>query len=529
MVGAFFVIALLPLVYMFGTSFFVEGSFSFGNYVQVFTDYRQITLFFRSLYISLGASILSLVFGVLLAVIIVRTDIPGKSFFKLCYLFPLLIPSYIHSLAWIDILGVNGAVNNFLCGVFNLSSPPIAVYGTGGVIFVLFLSYFPFVTLLCAAGLESIDGRLEEASLLKYGWVKTIKSITFPVIFPYILSGVLFVFIFSICNYGVPDLLRVKTYPVEIFVKFSAFYNTGAAVATAVPLVFVALLIVYFQKKVMKGRSYVTIETGARRAGLIKLNKWKTPALFYVFVILALAVLLPLVDLILVTGDPSVFVKAVSSTWKQMFFTCIVAIISSLIMVFISFILSYYIERSSGKRKECIDIMTVLPFAIPATVLGIGLISVWNNEWSNFIYGSVMILIIGFSARFIPFTVRILQSTMKQVNRHVEEAAQLCAEGWFKSVRKILIPLTLPGILTAWYIGYVLCLGELGTTLLVIPPGKATLTLRMYSLMHYGATEMVSALSLMLIIMAILPFPVLMWVKKSCCEVRVARCGVKNE
>jgi iron(III) transport system permease protein len=102
-------------------------------------------------------------------------------------------------------------------------------------------------------------------------------------------------------------------------------------------------------------------------------------------------------------------------------------------------------------------------------------------------------------AHFIPFTARVTSSAFNQLNPRLEEAAFLVTANWFKVIGKIVLPLMVPGLLAAFFIGFILSVGDLGTTLLIMPPGKTTLPVKIYNLMHYGAEQMVAALCLILI------------------------------
>jgi iron(III) transport system permease protein len=514
-VGIFSIICLLPIISMVGSSLTVDGSLSCASHIKVYSDSRQALLFIRSITLAGGAALLSLVVGLPLAILIAKTDLPGKKIFNYLYLFPLLIPPYIHALTWIHLLGENGILTQYIVKLFNLNAPMFNIYGPVGVLFVLFISYYPFVTLLCLSGLRSTDGSLEEASLIIHRWRTTLRKVSIPISIPFIMSGALFVFVFSLSDYGVPDLLRVKTYPVEIFVQFSAFYDSGTAAATAIPLVLITLLLVLYQKKLMGERSYVTLGTSSRKGLTMGLGGWKLPAVIGVSFVILISVVIPLLDLIMQAGDIAVFGKTLALSWKEILFTSLLAAGSSLVMVMLSFILSYYIERSRDRARHIIDFLTVAPFAVPATVYGIGLIAIWNKQGLEWIYGTLIILLFACVARFIPFTVRVVLSSIKQVHPHIIEASYISTGSWFKSMRTVVGPLCLPGIIAAAYIAYVLCLGELGATLMVIPAGQTTLSMRIYTLMHYGASQMVASLCLILIGTAFLPFPfLLLWIKR---------------
>jgi len=117
--------------------------------------------------------------------------------------------------------------------------------------------------------------------------------------------------------------------------------------------------------------------------------------------------------------------------------------------------------------------------------------------------------LIGLTVRFLPFTLQVLISSMKQFHPHLEEAALLASGSFLRRIRYIVLPIIKPGIVTGWFVAFALSLGELETSLLVVPPGNATLTMRIYTLLHYGASKVVAALCIILILIALAPAPLL--------------------
>lgn len=139
-----------------------------------------------------------------------------------------------------------------------------------------------------------------------------------------------------------------------------------------------------------------------------------------------------------------------------------------------------------------------LPLAVPAVTMGIGLITIWNQPLMDIVYGSSLIIIFGYVARFIPFAVAAAISGLRQLDTKLEEAAFMASSNWWRVMGKIVVPLISPSLITGFFIVFILALGELGTTLLVTPPGRETISLKIYNLMHYGAEEKVAALCLVL-------------------------------
>lgn len=497
----FSIIVLLPILYMFG-GIAADGG---AAYKVLLLDSKQFSLLKTSLSIALGAAALAVITGVPLGFLIVKTDIPFKRCFKYLYLAPLLIPPYINAIAWINLLGRKGAANLFLMNLFSLQEPLFTIYGTGGVIWVLGLSYFPMITLLTITGLCSMDRKLEEAGRLVKTEFGVIRGITIPLIMPYILSGATFVFIFALSNYGAPSLLRVNVFPMEIFAEFSAYYNESSATALSIPVVLISVILILWQRKQMGDRSYMTLESSSQKTRTIKLGRLRGMMTLYPAAVLFLAVIAPLLILIANAGPLNIYMKALKSAHMQIISSFLLAFAAATLMVTLGFFIAYIIERTNARGRYLLDILTFIPFAVPATVIGIGLIKIWNRPVIDIVYGSSFIIIFGYVSRFIPFVIRAISANLKQINKNLEEAALITGRSWLKRISAVLLPLTAPGILAGWTIAFIFSMGEIGTTLLVIPPGEATLPIRIYTLMHYGANQLVSALCIILIGVTLLP------------------------
>jgi ABC-type Fe3+ transport system permease subunit len=135
--------------------------------------------------------------------------------------------------------------------------------------------------------------------------------------------------------------------------------------------------------------------------------------------------------------------------------------------------------------------------------LGIGLIHVWNREWSDPVYTSTWILIFAFVSGYSPFVIKVVSAKISQIHLEWEEAAILGTGSRIRTLTGIVLPLALPGLMAGFFIGFILSLFNLGTALLVVPPGKGTLPISIYNFMHYGAMEIVYAQSLILIAIAV--------------------------
>ena len=442
---------------------------------------------FNSLSLGFGVTLLSLLIGVPYALFCAKTDIKAGKVFSWLSILPLLIPPYIHAIVW-----------NYL-GLFLKKYFIFKIHSLPGAIFVLTLAYFPFIVLMTLSGLKSIDRKKEEASLLYHGKRSTFMKISLPLAAPHIIAGALFVFIFSIINVGVPDFLRVKVYPIEIFIQFSAFYDNMAATLLSIPLVGITFLLLGLQKHFMGNRSFVQLSGGVAQQTLFNLNQYQFIAVPYCMVILFLSALLPIIILFIVAGPIEVYIQAVRTSYHQIGYSFILALVGSFSTLILGFSLAYIIKRSESRVIKKLSWLVMLPLAIPATTIGIGLIGIWNNILFDIIYGSSWIVIIAYTVRFTPFAVLILISGIEQINKHVEEAAVMAGISFFRIIKTIMIPHLKQNIAATLAIIFILAFGEIGTTLLIIPPGKETIPIKIYNLMHYGSDQTVAALCLFLI------------------------------
>lgn len=477
---------LAPVLFLFKESFLDDtGQLTIENLKILGATSRQMGLMKTSLVLAGFTSLISLLIGVPLAFLFHKTDLPGKKYLAFVCLTPLLLPPYIQALVWTG-----------------LSFPYI--HTPAGAVFVFTLSFFPFVTIITGSGLRSMDLSLEEAALISRGKWQTIRKITLPMITPHIMAGAIIVFVFTIINFEVPDVLRVMVYPVEIFIHFSAFYDEKTATLLSTPLIGLTLFLIWGQMLYMKNRSYVALGQSYGEHSLFVLNRFKFPCVVWVLTIITFAVIIPVIFLVKGAGNLDNYMQVFTSSRDHIFYSIIIAFSSALIMTLVSFPVAYYLVRSKGGLSSTLDYGIQLSFGIPSIVLGIGLIHVWNRDWSDGIYSSSWILIFAFISGYSPFVIKVISAKICQIHTEWEEAALLGTGSRVKTLLGVVLPLSMPGIVTGFFIGFVLSLFNLGTALLVIPPGKGSLPISIYNFMHYGAMDAVYAQSIILIAIAVI-------------------------
>jgi iron(III) transport system permease protein len=178
---------------------------------------------------------------------------------------------------------------------------------------------------------------------------------------------------------------------------------------------------------------------------------------------------------------------------------------ATLIVVF-GVVLGYGRVRARTRFRGLFDIAFIVIFAVPSTVLGIGIIGLWNRPgFLGDVYTSQAIIVVAYLARFVPVVALILAASVRQVPASFEEAAEVSGASWPRTFARIILPQLRTGLAAAWVVAFIFAFGELGTTILVAPPGESTLPIRVYTLIANTPSSEVAALALMQVGVILVP------------------------
>lgn len=493
-VALFLALCLLPLAYMLAISVIgAEGSLSIINYRRLLSEPRQRNLLLTSTMLGAGTSLLASLVGAPLGLLLARADIPAKRTCRLLLVIPLVVPPYILALAWIYLGGSAGIVAQ-IAGRDMLSQ---WTYSLAGAVVVLGLSYYPLVMLATEAAARRVDGRLEEAALLVAPARRVVWRITLPLIAPSVAVAALVVFVLAISEFSVPALLRVRVYTTEVFTAFAAFYDFGAAASLAIPLLLVTLLAGILIKTIIGERLIVTrrgLHTGVR----LLLGPWRVPVLIAIALVLILSVALPMAALIIEAGGAKHVASTIGDSTQAIASSLVLAFFAATLAVALATLVGYWTARTRGRWRGLADLSFIILFAVPGTVIGVGLIGLWNRPgWPEAIYTSSLIIVIAYLARFVPVAAMIVAASVRQVPVSFEEAAEIGGASWPRILTRIVLPQILIGIGTAWVVVFIFAFGEIGATVLVAPPGESTLPIRIYTIVANTPSSTVAALALM--------------------------------
>jgi iron(III) transport system permease protein len=490
----FIMLCVLPAIYMFVVSFIsADGSLSLDNYRRLLAESRQRELLLTSTLLGTGAAALATVIGAPLGLLLARADLPARRLLRFAFVVPLVIPPYILALAWIYVGGSAGIVAQ---GVGrDLFSG--WTYSLAGCILVLGISFYPLSMLATEAAARRVDGRLEEAALLVTHPRRVLRRITLPLIAPSIAAAALIILVLALAEFGVPGLLRVRVFTTEVFTAFAALYDFGAATALATPMLALALLAGIAAKLVIGERLLATrrgVHTGLPQT----LGCWRVPVLTGLSLMLAIFVVLPLAVLALEAGRVERVTAAVKSSGQAITNSLVLATIGATCIVAIAVLLGYGRARARTRLGGFVDLAFIVVFAVPSTVVGVGLIGLWNRPGLlGEIYASPVMILLAYIARFVPVAALILAASVRQVPASFEEAAEIAGASWPRTFACIVLPQIRTGLAAAGVVVFIFAFSELGATVLVAPPGESTLPVRVYTLIANTPSSEVAALALM--------------------------------
>jgi iron(III) transport system permease protein len=488
-------LVLLPVLLVIWTSFRSEDGFTLAAYAPLWHSARPWALFRNSLLVSTNAAMLGTVIGTLMAV--VAQTLPGKlrALFLIAGSLPFLIPPYITATAWIEWAGRRGIIRTALAGPAGADTW-LTPYSVIGAALVLALTYYPIVMVLAIVAIEHVNRRALEAAWLIMGPRRALWRISLPCAVSGIATGAFLVFMLALANFSVPSLLLVDVYPVEVHTQFSAFYNAPRATAAALPLVLLAAAGMASWGAVVHGRR-AWLSSRERRPPLYR--PAPQPLLLAVAAAaVLLGVVAPLMVLLDRAGSWETYRQVWATAREEILTSLVLATVSAAVLAIAAWRLAYLAHYVPGTRWTARA--TVLAFVVSGPLFGIGLIIFWNrHDWRGWVYDSVFILVVACVARYLFFAYQAAAAALRSLNPALEEAAAVAGVAWWRRFLGIVAPMTFPWAVACWGVFFVLVFGDADAIVLVAPPGITPLPARLHSLMHYGPSEYVAALSLMVV------------------------------
>ncbi|NPA35464.1 MAG: iron ABC transporter permease [Chlorobi bacterium] len=477
---AFVVFVFLPLVYTFFLTF--SGGDKLLENVSLMSG-NTFFLFLKSTGIALGVATLSTITGTALGFLLYKTKIPFSGFLKLTVLIPLFLSPYILAVAWRDaffmFFGNTGIISSTL-----------------GVILVLTTIYTPLSMLITGNAMAKIDSSIEESGVLLTTYSRMFFRIIIPLIKPALLSSLVLIFIFSISEFSVPAFFGVKVFTTEIFTQFSAFYNHSLAILQSSVLIIICIALLIAERRYLSEAPFFSIGVQGVKTRLYDNRKHHYPLFLFPFIWIIISVVFPFIVLLVQSADGGTYfltqaLKLLSTGFAPSFILAFAG-------AFIILVISFFAGTERNNRKW-FDFILLIPFATPSIIVGISLIKFYNHSALNFIYSSFAIILIGYVAKFTFIAEKLISNSVRQIPASFDEAARVAGISVFSRFRYILIPLILPSIFASYIISFIFIIGELGTTIMVYPPGTEIMPIKAYTIMANSPQQLTSSMSLIIL------------------------------
>jgi iron(III) transport system permease protein len=522
---------------------------SIANFLTVLVNPNVAEALFNTLVACGGGTLIAVAIGLLFSWIVVRTNTPFKGFIAAASILPLFAPPLVAGVAW-TILGSpkTGLINT----LFKWAGLDwhVNFYSLSGLVFVFGIYYAPYVYMFTSSALRNMDPSLEEAAEISGASAfATLFSVTFPLIMPAIVSGMLLSFIVMLGIYGIPAVLGaptnlsvLTTYIFKLTNWSPPLYNTAAAVAIILMMVTGAL--VFAQQKVLSGRSYTTVAGKAYRPRSLDLGPWRWFTLGLGVVYLLVVVVLPTLALIVAAFRKFMFIRDAASLFDMRQYSLVhfhsifdnpltlnsiynaveVGVITALAGGVLAFAIGYTIHRTHVAGRRSIDLLSTLPVAIPGLVIGVAYLWAWIGIPGG-LYGTIWILALAFIARFMPDTVKALSTSFLQIHRELEEAAWICGKGMLGTIRTIVLPLASPGVIAAMTLLFVLSIRELGSSLFLYTSNTMVMSVLLLDYYEGGNLGKTAAFSLVQTVLLAVLIGGANWLSRGAAQGSVARTG----
>ncbi len=490
--GLFVVVVFGPLLSLM-VSVIVEMGRGNGAWLSLLVPTgRRWQLLGHSLQLAIAVGTVSTVFGGLIACYLWQTAWAWRWRWGLLPL--LFFPSYVHSFGW---SALGRWLNEGLRG-FGFGTVPLQGWWSCGWVEVM--TFLPLAVGLSWLGLASVSREAIEAARLLVPDLRVLGQIIIPLALPSFVASFGLIFLLSLMDYSLPSLFGIGTYALEIFAEYSTSNEPARAFLLAVPLLAIAWGIIFILQLPLQQTMQLSPQT----------NLWEiTPRWPWWFVWLqhlalgffVLQIFVPLVNLMVVAAQEPQWLTPIQAAAGEMTFTFGLGLMVAIAVLPLALAIAPLLKRPDRWGRVTWGLV-IWALALPSPLVGIGLIDLWNRPLPLEIYGTPLMPLFAHLARFTPFASLVLLAQLQQLNQPLWEATRLEPGPRWRIWLWLRLPLLLSGLLAAAGLAFALSVGELGATLIVIPPGYSTLTLRIYNYLHYGAAASVAVLCLVLVAIA---------------------------
>ncbi|MGE0801077.1 MAG: ABC transporter permease [Lautropia sp.] len=485
---------------------------TFAYIAKVVTDDLYWEALGNTLLVAGGAAALATFVGAMFGWIFARTGTPGRSVLESISQLPIFIPPFVGAVSWALLSAPRSGILNKLAAGAGLPEL-FDAYTRIGMVFVIGIYLVPYVMMIVAASLRSMDPSLEEAAQVSGLSVwQTARRVTMPLLAPSILSGAVLAFTIAIGLFGTPVVLGWSR---QILMLTSRIWissqetppDYGVMAVLAIYLLFLSSMAAAIQVRMLRGRAYTTVTGKGFRPRLVEIGAWRwvTFALAVLYLILTIAAPIGVLFAAAMSkytwsGSYSFATMIEYLTSDDVWFTMKnsigISVAAATIACCLGILVAWTVIRTRVRGRQMLEFLVLLPISVPGIAFGVGLMLVWVNLPVP-VYGTSLIIAIAFIGRFTAYAVRSVSASLVQIHPELEESARICGFGAMRTFLRITFPLVLPSVVAAWLLLFSFFMTELSMVVILYTSENRTFSLLAFEAWNVGDFSRLAAYSLL--------------------------------
>jgi iron(III) transport system permease protein len=497
------------------------------NYAAILADPYTYRVMWTTLIFSAVTITVAVPLGFIFAWLVERTDLPGKALAMSLLSIGILFPTFLKAMGWVFLLHPRiGVINIFLMQWLGLASAPLNIATVAGIGFVQGMTLTPLAYVMISAALRSMNPALvEAASVHGVSQWRTLARVELPLIWPALFSAMIWMFTVAIAAFDVPGVIgmanNIFTFSTAIYFMINPNeglprYGLSGAYGTIMVGVSLILMIPYFialkqshKYQIISGKSY---QSRPLELGPWRLGAWSLLGGYFLFAFVLPLLAIFWVSLLPYVQAPSRQALAVVSfeRYTQIAFDSallgaalntllLMALVPTLIVILCAAI-SWIVTRSRMRWRVVLDAIAFLPHPVPNLLFALA-IAYLALLVSNVvpIYGTIFVLVAVYVICWISFGTRVLNNSMIQVHRELEEAAQVGGVSTLRILARVIVPLIKPGLVYTWIWTSLSAYRELTMAVFLASPKSQVLSTYIWGQWHGGGLGDAAAIAIVMI------------------------------
>ena len=533
LISPLFLILFAYVIFPFYSTFLQSfaGENRFANYAKFFSldSPANLEALWNSFYISVFSVICCAVVGITMAFLLERYEFPGRRLLSVLVLVPMALPPLVGVLSFTFLYGESGIFPRFFQQLFSLDEVPFALKGIWGVVVVHTFTMYTYFYLTASAAIKGLDPSLEEAATsLGASRIYVWRKVILPMLTPSIIASSLLVFMVSMASYTAPLMFGVeRTMTMQIYLARTNG-NLDMAATQSTILSIVSILFLFIMRWYQNRRNYQNLSKGIS----VHRSEVTSKPLKYISIFLSflgtLILLLPILVLVLISFSkdgawtvqilPTEYTldhyKALFTderTWRPIWNSIQMGAVATVGNILFGVAAAYAMIRLSFKGKALLDVLIMIPWALPGTVVAVNLIAAFSTEnvfaFNQVLIGTFWILPLAYFVRHLPLVFRSTSASLMQLDQSIEEAARSLGASWWYTFKKIVLPLILSGIIAGTLLALVQSIGEFVASILLYSTSTIPLSVAIFQKLYafkFGTACAYGVLQIVLILVVLL-------------------------